>query len=55
MYNKQEIETVLAEGKVILDQRPELRRVSIDAVLDELDDGTQSWIGDREFHYIEQI
>lgn len=55
MYNKQEIETVLAEGKMILAQRPELRRVSIDAVLDELDDGTQSWIGDREFHYIEQI
>ena len=55
MYNKQEIESALAEGKKILNARPELRRMGIDAVLDELDDGTQSWIGDREFHYIEQI
>lgn len=43
MYNKQGIETVLADSKMILAQRPELRRMSIDAVLDELDDGTQSW------------
>lgn len=43
MHERQEIESALSEGKKILNARPELRRMSIDAVLDELDDGTQSW------------
>lgn len=43
MHERREIESALAEGKKILNARPELRRMSIDAVLDELDDGTQSW------------
>lgn len=47
MHERREIESALAEGKMILAQRPELRRVSIDAVLDELDDGTQEMIHNR--------
>ncbi len=47
MYERQEIESALAEGKKILNERPELRRMSIDAVLDELNDGTQEMVHNR--------
>lgn len=47
MHERREIESALAEGKKILNARPELRRMSIDAVLDELNDGTQEMIHNR--------
>lgn len=47
MHERQEIESALAEGKKILNARPELRRMGIDAVLDELNDGTQEMIHNR--------
>lgn len=47
MYEKQEIEAVLAEGRIILDERPELKLMSVDAILDELNDGTEEMIHNR--------
>lgn len=40
MRDEAEIESILVNAKKILDERPELRLMDIDAVLDELDDGT---------------
>lgn len=47
MYKRQEIEAVLAYGKIVIDERSELKQMSIDAVLDELDDGTQEMVHNR--------
>lgn len=47
MCDRQEMDSVLAEGKRIMNERPELRQMSIDAVLDELNDGTQEMIHNR--------
>lgn len=46
-HERAEIEAVLASGKRILSEHPELINMSLDEVLDELDDGTQQMIHDR--------
>lgn len=45
--DKDEIERVLNNGRRILSGRPELAEMSLDDVLNELDDGTQQIIHDR--------
>ncbi len=45
--DKDDIERVLSEGKRILSEHPELAEMSLNDVLDELDDGTQQMIHDR--------
>ena len=47
MYDKEKIEVVLAKGKEILETQPKLKEMSIDSVLNDLDDGTQEMIHNR--------
>ena len=44
---REEIEQVLRRGAEILEERPELRSWDLEAVLNELDDGTQKMLHDR--------
>jgi hypothetical protein len=45
--NREEVESVLKEGKKILSERPELVEMSINDMLNELDDGTEQMIHNR--------
>lgn len=45
--NAAEIEQILSNGKVILDAHPEFMNMSLDKVIDHLDDGTEQMIRDR--------
>lgn len=45
--DKMEIENVLKEGRKILLERPELKRMNLHDVINELDDGTQEMLHNR--------
>ena len=47
LRDREEIESVLKEGERILSERPELADMSINDMLNELDDGTQEMIHNR--------